>query len=193
MAVRAARSAATLGSNGALAPPLLLLATKLAIPAPAPTLVPRPRLIARLQATAACRLALVVAPAGSGKSSLISQWCEQHGADRVAWLSLDAHDNEPIRFLRYLCAALETVVPEAAEPVCALLRSPQAPPLDYALTLLLNGLAALADPVTLALDDYQFTSLSPSSSNICHRRCSSFSPPAAIRLCRSPACGSAPR
>jgi LuxR family maltose regulon positive regulatory protein len=137
--------------NRALAPPLL--ATKLAIPTPSPRLVSRPRLTARLQ-QADGRLVLVVAPAGSGKSSLVSQWCEQHGADRVAWLSLDAYDNEPNRFLRYLCAALETAVPEAAEPVCALLQSPQAPPLDYAVTLLLNGLAALEQPVTLVLDDY---------------------------------------
>jgi LuxR family maltose regulon positive regulatory protein len=138
----------------ALPPPLPLLATKLWIPAPASTLVPRPRLTTRLEAAHHCRLALVIAPAGSGKSSLISQWCEQHGADRVAWLHLDAHDNEPLLFLRYLCAALETVVPEAAGPVCALLQSSQAPTLDYAATLLLNGLAALADPVTLVLDDY---------------------------------------
>jgi LuxR family maltose regulon positive regulatory protein len=143
---------APLASAGTLAPPLL--ATKLAIPVPAPTLVPRPRLIARLPAAAAGRLALVVAPAGSGKSSLIRQWCEQHGAGRVAWLSLDAGDNEPVRFLRYLCAALATVAPDAAEPVSALLESPQAPSVDRAVTLLLNGLAALAEPATLVLDDY---------------------------------------
>jgi len=138
-------------SKSAFAPPLL--ATKLAIPPPSPRLVSRPRLTARLQQTDS-RLVLVVAPAGSGKSSLVSQWCEQHGADRVAWLSLDAQDNEPIRFLRYLCAALATVVPAAAEPACALLQSPQAPPPEYALTLLLNGIAALEQPVTLVLDDY---------------------------------------
>src|SRR5690242_763340 len=114
MVVQETRSAAELASNGAFAPPLL--ATKLAMPAPSPTLVPRPHLLIRLQPTSARRLALVVAPAGAGKSSLIRQWCEQCGADRVAWLSLDARDNDPIRFLRYLSSAIATVAPEAAGP-----------------------------------------------------------------------------
>src|SRR5438046_6261631 len=106
---------------GALALPLL--ATKLALPVPASMLVPRPRLTARLDALSAARLALVVAPAGSGKSSLLSQWCQQRpdarssGSRRIAWLSLDEGDSEPARFLLYLCAALETVAPEAAGPV----------------------------------------------------------------------------
>jgi LuxR family transcriptional regulator, maltose regulon positive regulatory protein len=148
-----------LTSVSSLAPPLL--ATKWAIPPPSPVLVARPRLTARLQATASLRLALVTAPAGYGKSSLISQWSQQHGAQQVAWLSLDRHDDEPIRFLCYLCAALETVAPEAAEPPRSLLRSPQPPTVDYALTLLLNGLAALADPVTLVLDDYHAIKAQP--------------------------------
>jgi LuxR family transcriptional regulator, maltose regulon positive regulatory protein len=129
MAVRVVWCADPLKSNGALAPPLPLLATKLAIPAPSPSLVPRPRLTTRLQARAACRLALVVAPAGSGNSSVISQWCQQHGADRVAWLSLD--DHEPIRFLHYLGTALATVAPEAAEPARVVLQSPQPPSLHH--------------------------------------------------------------
>jgi hypothetical protein len=168
---RAPRDGAGLG-----APPLLV--TKLALPTPSPTLVARPRLTARLQATATCRLALVVAPAGSGKSSVVSQWCQQHDTAAIAWLSLDAHDNEPIRFVRYLCAALETVAPEAAAPAGALVQSPQPPPLDHALTLLLNGLAALAEPVTLVLTiptrsrRPPSTSYSPSSSSICRPPCS---------------------
>ena len=120
-----------------------LLATKLAMPPPAPTLVSRARLTARLRSATTCRLALVVAPAGSGKSSVVSQWCRQQGTAGIAWLSLDSHDSEPIRFVRYLCAAMETVAPQAARPVRVVVQSPQPPPLDYALTLLLNGLAAL--------------------------------------------------
>jgi ATP/maltotriose-dependent transcriptional regulator MalT len=133
---------------------LPLLATKLAIRAPSRPLVARPRLTARLQTTAACRLALVIAPAGSGKSSIVIQWSQESDASRAAWLSLDANDNDPIRFLRYLCAALERVAPEAGQPASALLQSPQCPPLDHVLTLLLNGLAALDRRVTLVLDDY---------------------------------------
>src|SRR5260370_1222157 len=76
---------APLGLTGAVAPPLL--ATKLAIPSPAPSLVLRPRLTARLE-HASCRVVLVVAPAGSGKSSLVSQWCQQQERLRVddRWL-----------------------------------------------------------------------------------------------------------
>jgi LuxR family maltose regulon positive regulatory protein len=138
--------------SGLVAPPLLV--TKLAIPPPSPTLVARPRLADRLEAAATGRLALVVAPAGSGKSTLVSQWCQEQAPGRVAWLSLDTDDNEPRRFLQYLCAALERVVPEVASPVRALLQAPQHPASAEALTLLLNGLASLEHPVTLVLDDY---------------------------------------
>jgi ATP/maltotriose-dependent transcriptional regulator MalT len=175
MATLEAQGMAPRDRAGLVAPPLL--ATKLAIPTPAPTLVDRPRLTARLQTAAYSRLALVVAPAGSGKSSVVSQWCHEQAPGRVAWLSLDADDNEPRRFLQYLCAALERVVPDVAAPVRALLhageeridrdsgqRRPgiraagggpgQPMPSDEVLTLLLNGLAALDHPVTLVLDDY---------------------------------------
>ncbi len=137
-----------------------LLASKRAIPLSPPRLVARPRLTACLRPPdlhsprGYPRLALVVAPAGSGKSSLVSEWCHQHEDTRVAWLSLEASDSEPTRFLLYLSAALETVAPEPAGRVRSLLESPQPPPFDYALTLLLNGLAGLTKPVTLVLDDY---------------------------------------
>src|SRR6476646_398253 len=71
-----------------VSPPLLM--TKLAIPTLTPTLLARPRLTARLEAAANSRLALVVAPAGSGKSTAVSQWCREQAPGRVAWLSLDA-------------------------------------------------------------------------------------------------------
>jgi LuxR family transcriptional regulator, maltose regulon positive regulatory protein len=162
MGVHEAQRAAPLGVNAsqdhrpelarwAVPPPLL--ATKLAIPSPALSLVARPRLTARLE-HAGCRVVLVVAPAGSGKSSLVSQWSQEYAPGRVAWLSLDAHDNNPTRFVRYLCGALETVAPEAAEPARVLVEWSEPPPLDEVLTVLLNGLAALSEPVTLVLDDY---------------------------------------
>jgi LuxR family maltose regulon positive regulatory protein len=134
-------------------PVLPLLATKLACPPPSPTLVPRSRLTARLR-DAAGRLVLVVAPAGSGKSSLVAEWCRERAPRRVAWLSLDAGDNDPARFLRYVCAALEQVSPEAAGPVSQLLRAPGAPAPEHALFLLLNAVAASAEPAALVLDDY---------------------------------------
>ena len=109
MRVQEAQLAAPLGLNvsqdrrfAAVPPPLL--ATKLAMPSPAPSLVIRPRLTARLQ-HAGCRVVLVVAPAGSGKSSLVSQWCQEHAAGRVAWLSLDAEDNDVVILARRIVAA----------------------------------------------------------------------------------------
>ncbi|HTE19753.1 MAG TPA: hypothetical protein VK689_15410, partial [Armatimonadota bacterium] len=139
---------------------LPLLAAKLAPPVASPSLVPRPLLACRLNPEASTRLALLVAPAGSGKSSLVSQWRhDQEESDRtsgrrITWLSLDTADSDPARFLLYLCAALETVAPEAVGPVRALLQSSQPPSLQYALTLLLNALASLPQPVTVVLDDY---------------------------------------
>src|SRR2546423_1554567 len=120
MAVSEEARGAPLGLTGAedhrfAAVPPPLLATKLAIPWPAPSLVLRLRLTARLE-HACSRVVLVVASAGCGKSSLVSQWCQEYAAGRVAWLSLDAQDSEPTRIVRYLCAALETVAPEAAGP-----------------------------------------------------------------------------
>src|SRR5262249_10190704 len=72
----------------------------------------------------------------------------------VAWLSLDTEDNDPARFLLSLCAALESIAPEAAARVCSFLRSLPEFALPSVLTLLLNGLGALSHRVTLVLDDY---------------------------------------
>jgi LuxR family maltose regulon positive regulatory protein len=133
---------------------LPILATKLTPPSPAPTLVDRPRLRQQLDVPPGCRLAVVVAPAGSGKSSLVSQWCGSQDGFSTAWLSLDEADAEPGRFLLYLCAALRQAVPEAAAPVLELLSGPQALSPDYAVTLLLNGLSTARKRTALVLDDY---------------------------------------
>src|SRR5205085_12302589 len=131
-----------------------LIRPALARPTLPGTMVQRPRLVSQLEPTPACRLALVVAPAGAGKSSLLSEWCDAHPGARIAWISLDANDNEPLRFLFSLSAALEWVAPEVAEPVRALLEAPEPPSIDDAQALLLNSLSALQHPVTLILDDY---------------------------------------
>jgi LuxR family maltose regulon positive regulatory protein len=115
----------------------------------------RPRLLARLDPQPSHRLLVVIAPAGSGKSSLLSEWC--HGAIRdgshVAWLSLEPGDNDPARFLLYLLAALKPVAPELVESARSILSS-QRPPLEAVLALLLNELSAQEAAVTLVLDDY---------------------------------------
>ncbi len=98
-----------------------LLATKLYTPPARPNLALRPRLIERLNAELHRKLTLVSAPAGFGKTTLLSE-CP------VAWLSLDEGDNDPARFLAYLIAALQTVEPGVGEGVLSALQSPQPPP-----------------------------------------------------------------
>ena len=83
-----------------------LLKTKLYIPPPRPELVPRPHLLERIDAGLHCKLTLVSAPAGFGKTTLVSEWIAAIH-NRVAWLSLDESDNDSTRFLAYFIAALQ--------------------------------------------------------------------------------------
>jgi LuxR family maltose regulon positive regulatory protein len=130
-----------------------LLATKLYIPPPRPGAVPRPRLLDRLNEGLQHALTLISAPAGYGKSTLVSAWVQELQFP-AAWLSLDDGDGDPSRFLSYLVAALRTIVPHIGDGVLAALQSPQPPPTETLLSLLLNDLAALPDDAVLVLDDY---------------------------------------
>ncbi|TMC59571.1 MAG: LuxR family transcriptional regulator, partial [Chloroflexi bacterium] len=85
-----------------------LLATKLYVPPSRGDWVARPRLLERLQAGVQRKLTLLSAPAGFGKTTLLREWMGKY-LGPVAWLSLDAADNDPARFWRYFVAALETV------------------------------------------------------------------------------------
>jgi LuxR family maltose regulon positive regulatory protein len=130
-----------------------ILATKLYIPPLRPNIVNRPRLIERLNEGLHRKLTLISAPAGFGKTTLISEWLV--GRERsVAWLSLDEGDNDPIRFLMYLVAALQTIAPNIGEGVLSVLQSPQPPPPDSILMTLLNDLSTFPDDFMLVLDDY---------------------------------------
>ncbi|MDY7041236.1 MAG: LuxR family transcriptional regulator, partial [Chloroflexota bacterium] len=117
-----------------------LLKTKLYIPPVRPELVSRPRLIERLNAGLHCKLTLISAPAGFGKTTLLSEWIygrsEVTSPLPVAWLSLDEGDNDLVRFLTYLVAALQTVDAGIGKDVSSVLQSPQLPPLESLLTLL---------------------------------------------------------
>ena len=117
-----------------------ILATKLYIPPPRPKIVLRPRLIERLNEGSAAgrKLTLISAPAGFGKTTLVSEWVAGCGRP-VAWLSLDEGDNDPTRFLTYLVAALQTIRrANIGAGVLAALQSPQPPPPESILTALLN-------------------------------------------------------
>jgi len=131
-----------------------LLATKLHQPRPRAQLVPRVHLVERLQQGLSGALTLVSAPAGFGKTTLISQWLA--GCARsAAWLSLDERDNDPARFLTYLIAALQTIAPTLGKGMVGALQSPQPPPAEPILTTVLNDItASIADPFVLVLDDY---------------------------------------
>ena len=132
-----------------------LLATKLQIPPRRPALVPRPHLIDHLDRglRAGHKLSLVCAPAGFGKTTLVTEWLRglKHP---VAWLSLDEGDNDPARFLAYLIAALRQAHIDIGDTVEALLQSAQPPAPEIALTSLINEIASIPTPLVLALDDY---------------------------------------
>ncbi|MFZ0752606.1 MAG: tetratricopeptide repeat protein, partial [Trebonia sp.] len=133
----------------------VLLATKLHVPRPRPDLVPRPQLAERLDRGLACGLVLVCAPAGYGKTVLLADWARR-GQQPVAWLSLDAGDNDPARFWRHAVAALDQVRPGLAERVGSLLGPPAPSSYQGLVTALINELAAGpdADQALLVLDDY---------------------------------------
>ncbi len=116
-------------------------------------MVSRPRLVERLNEGLHGKLTLISAPAGFGKTTLVSEWLA--GRVRpVAWLSLDAEDSDLTRFLTYLVAALQTIAPNLGAGVLDTLQSPQPPSTTTLLTALLNEIAALPDALILVLDDY---------------------------------------
>jgi LuxR family maltose regulon positive regulatory protein len=139
--------------------PAPLLETKLYVPRSRRGLVPRPRLIERLDRGIASKLMLVSAPAGFGKTTLLTEWlaagpAAPAGERLAAWLSLDRGDNDPASFWTYLIAALRTVASGVGEGALAFLQAPQPPPIETVLTALLNELGATAAEVVLVLDDY---------------------------------------
>lgn len=158
-----------------------LLTTKLYIPPPRPNLVPRPRLIERLNAGLHRKLTLVSGPAGFGKTTLLSEWVHQIESrnrkldngpaslspipniqyPQIAWLSLDEEDNDPARFWAYAIAALQTIhaYKDVGNMVLAALDSPQPLLTEALLTGLINEIAAIPqcdhkDHRILVLDDF---------------------------------------
>jgi len=140
--------------------PTPILATKLHIPAPRSKVVLRSRLIERLNEGLHSKLTLISAPAGFGKTTLVSEWVA--GCERsAAWLSLDQGDNDPTRFLIYVVAALRTIEANIGKRVLGMLQSPQPPPAESILTALLNEIASLPRDIVLVLDDYHVIDSKP--------------------------------
>ncbi len=137
-----------------------LLRTKLNHPHSPDGIVVRSRLIDQLNSAASSKLILVSAPAGFGKTTLLSEWMESY-ARPVAWLSLDEGDNDPVRFLAYLIAALRTVQPELSSELLDMFKTPNPPPMQSALTALINQIIETKDTFILVLDDYHEISSQP--------------------------------
>jgi LuxR family maltose regulon positive regulatory protein len=134
-----------------------LLATKCFVPFPPHALIPRPRLSALLDAGLQRQLTLVSAPAGFGKTTLLSTWAQSHSAGNlhVAWVTLDEGDNATRRFWDYVLTALDRCEPGTSAPALQRLHAPGEPPLEEVLTALINRLAEMTTSWVLMLDDYQ--------------------------------------
>src|SRR5438034_5360409 len=133
-----------------------ILTTKLSIPPARSDSFPRPRLIDRLNGMMQRKLTLVSAPAGFGKTTLLSVWAAVAArSDRhVAWVSLDASDNDPTRFWSYVIAALAMGSSCLEENLLTLLPSPQPPPIESILVTVINKLTPIPHEIALILDDY---------------------------------------
>ncbi len=130
-----------------------ILATKLYIPALRPKVVHRAHLLAQLNEGLHRSLTLVSAPAGFGKTTLVSEWVAGRG-QAVAWLSLDEDDSVSSRFLAYLIVALQKIEPKIGQGLLGVLQSLQPPSMKSVLTALLNEISALPYDFVVVLDDY---------------------------------------
>lgn len=136
--------------------PNTIIKTKINVPALRRSLVSRKRLMNLLSEGIRQRrqLTVVSAPAGFGKTTLVSEWIASNEIP-AAWISLDEGDDNPSRFLTYLIAALQTLFSGLGDDILSALRSSQALPIETHLTSLLNELAASEEDFVLVLDDYQ--------------------------------------
>ena len=139
---------------------VLLLKTKLYVPPPRPKLIRRPRLVERLDEVLHHKLTLVAAPAGYGKSTLLSEWLRQ---DQIpaAWLSLDETDNDLARFLMYVVAALRTIESNVDIALQDTRRALNLSPVETFLTRLISSVTDIPDHFVLVLDDYQLIEAEP--------------------------------
>jgi LuxR family maltose regulon positive regulatory protein len=142
-----------LEGDGRGRPSFALVESKLRAPWARPGIVARPRLVERLLAAESVPLVCVVAPAGYGKTTLLTQWGRSKG-DRVGWVSLDARDNDPVVLLTYLAVALDRIEP--VDPgVFRALASPGVSVLTAAVPRLASAVAAMSEPVALVLDQVE--------------------------------------
>jgi LuxR family transcriptional regulator, maltose regulon positive regulatory protein len=130
-----------------------LLATKLYVPQPLVNLVKRNHLIGRLNEGISCKLTLISAPAGFGKTSLLGEWISQSDKP-VAWISLERGDSDPVQFVHYLIAALRNYYPSIGENALSVLQSRQQVSVETVVIGLIKELTDLTDELVIVFDDY---------------------------------------
>ncbi len=137
-----------------------LLNTKLYIPRVRPDLVLRSRLTERLQADAWRPFTLISAPAGFGKTTLVSEWVRANEWPSV-WISLDEGDNDFSRFLSYVITALQSINIDIGKAALGALQASESPPIEAILIDVLNGINAISDDFIVVLDDYHVITAQP--------------------------------
>ncbi len=130
-----------------------ILQTKLYIPPRRPYWIDRSRLLARLVVAPQTKLILVSAPAGYGKTTLVTAWLRQLDGVQSCWLSLDEDDGDPQQFFRYLAAAIEAL-PNTQSALRQLLQSNQPLPAKTLARAFINDVTPVETPFCLILDDY---------------------------------------
>ncbi|MBI5666981.1 MAG: tetratricopeptide repeat protein [Chloroflexi bacterium] len=135
-----------------------LLRTKLVAPQLQASLVPRKRLLDQLEHGLNYKVTLISAPAGFGKTTLVSEWMaerrRQHRLPPVGWVALDDGDNDPVRFWRYVLTACQAFAAGLGESALKLLKSSLQPPFEALLTQFINDVAQLSGHVVLVLEDF---------------------------------------
>ena len=137
-----------------------IVPTKLNRPAIDSRWIVRPRLLSALDDAFGRKLTLISAPAGYGKTTLAAQWLD-HIPHPSAWLSLDEHDIDPDRFLRYMIASIRKIFPQFGPQIATLLSSPTSPSPEYLADMLISDLAEPAKPWVLVFDDFHFIESEP--------------------------------
>lgn len=130
-----------------------MLFTKLHLPTPSKNLVHRPGLSDKLQEALDCKLLLVSAPAGFGKTTLICDWIDQNDIP-TAWFSLDKGDNDPVKFLSYIISSIQHISKEAGLNALKVLKSSNKPSLESITSLLINDILNIDENFLLVLDDF---------------------------------------
>ncbi|MEE4354607.1 MAG: LuxR C-terminal-related transcriptional regulator [Desulfatiglans sp.] len=130
-----------------------ILRTKLYVPQPRPDLVQRTHLIDQMNKGINHKLTLISAPAGFGKTTLLSEWISQSEMP-ATWISLDKSDNDPVHFINYLVAALQDIQVDIGRVALAMLQSPQKPPIESIMTNLIKEITDIPNDFVLVFDDY---------------------------------------